>query len=296
MSSLLAKGRSAISRLRGPDPEALAALRAATRELATLPARQAHSTAPSSPSPNEIECRIARAFAEHESDLCPLRQWARMRNEPSFFPGHGMYDWIEAQILYLLIRDAEPDVVVEISPAYGYTTGFILLAMSANRRGELRSFDLDDGFREQARANFARAGIDASRQRFIVGDVREHLREIPSRIDLLFMDSDHSTEFARWYISELFPRVRKGGLIHVHDVLRYGVKPHQGDFGEGRVVDEYVRGLPEVQYLYVSEFVRQQPLRPEPLRSLQRYPFGETSLLGTNNVEQNASLWIRAGL
>lgn len=205
-----------------------------------------------------------------------------------------MYDWMEAQITYLLIRQVKPEVVVEISPNYGYSTDFILLAMSKNAQGHLYSFDLDERLHRHALKNFARVGIDASCQEFFAGDVREvYKRFFPDRVDLLFTDSDHSYVFAQWYISTLYPRVVEGGLIHAHDVLRYGVKPHLGDEGEGRALWEFIRhrGIPESHLLYVSDFVRVQPSKPAVFQRLERYPFGET-LLGSNNVEQCASLWI----
>jgi predicted O-methyltransferase YrrM len=205
-----------------------------------------------------------------------------------------MYDWMEAQILYLLIRVVRPEVIVEISPHYGYSTGFILLAMNRNDRGRLLSFDLEQRFHNHALRNFERAGIDPSRQEFFAGDVRHvYHRALPDTIDLLFMDSDHSCAFAEWYIANLYPRVAEDGLIHAHDVLKYGIKPHLGDKGEGKALWDFIRlrQIPETEFLYVSEFVRNQPTKPDILQKLERYPFGETSM-ATNSIEQNAALWI----
>ena len=245
-------------------------------------------------SDNRVELLIANALYRYGHELEAVRQWARFRNEPAFFPETGMYDWMEAQILYLLVRSTRPKVVVEISPNYGYSTGFLLLAMNKNNCGLLYSFDLEDRFHQRALRNFAQVGIDASRQQFFAGDVREvYHRVLPDKVDLLFMDSDHSYAFAQWYIANLFPRVVEGGLIHAHDVLRYGVRPHLGDEGEGRAIWEFIQQqqIPETDFLYVSELVRAQPVKPEVLQRLERYPFGKTHI-GTNNVEQNASLWI----
>jgi hypothetical protein len=70
------------------------------------------------------------------------------------------------------------------------------------------------------------AGL-AHRSEVVVGDVRE---EFPRRshdrarwgsspgLEFLFIDSDHGGPFAEWYLANLFPLVRQGGLIHVHDV------------------------------------------------------------------------------
>lgn len=244
---------------------------------------------------NRIEQMLLDALITYGDELQHLRWWARLRNERDFFPAGGMYDWIEAQVAYLLIRAVRPRVVVEISPNYGYSTGFVLLALNRNGEGELCSFDLEETFFAQARRNFARVGLDYTRQQAHVGDAKQTAPAVLSMpIDILFMDSDHAYAFAQWYIASLYPRVRPGGLIHAHDVLRYGVRPHQGDEGEGRALWEFLEGqhVPDENYFYVSDFVRQQPLKPTPLAGLARYPFGERSLLGSNNVEQCASLWI----
>jgi hypothetical protein len=81
-------------------------------------------------------------------------------------------------------------------------------------------------------------------------------------------------------------------LVHVHDVLRYGVKPQVVDEGEGEVVWEYLvkSEIPESDFHYVAELVRTQPVRAELLRRLTRYPFDDPRL-GTDGVEQSPSLW-----
>ncbi len=244
-------------------------------------------------SDNRIEQLLAQALTKYGAELASVRWWARLRNERAFFPEMGMYDWVEAQILYLLIRSVKPESVVEISPNFGYSTGFILLAMNKNNHGTLYSFDLEEKFHQRALQNLQRVGIDPSRQRFHAGDIRENYRRaVPDKIDLLFMDSNHSSAFALWYIAHLYPRVADGGLIHAHDVLKYGVRPHLGDEGEGKAIWDFVQRMVSVtDSLYVSEFVREQPIKQAVFRQLKRYPFAE-SLIGTNNVEQSASLWI----
>lgn len=243
---------------------------------------------------NRIEYLLAEAIERYGHETDAVRYWAMLRNEQAFFPETGMYDWLEAQVLYLLIRFLKPDVIVEISPNYGYSTGFLLLAMNKNNRGQLYSFDLEKRFHRHALRNFERVGIDTSRQRFFAGDIREvYDHALPKRIDILFMDSDHSYAFSQWYMANLYPRLVEGGLIHVHDVLRYGVKPHLGDQGEGRAIWEFIKEhlIPETDYLYISDLMRSQPTKPAVMQSLERYPFGQT-LIGSNNVEQNASFWM----
>jgi len=59
-------------------------------------------------------------------------------------------------------------------------------------------------------------------------------------LDLLFIDSDHSASFARWYLEEikLFEMLRPGSLIHIHDIYPVGLEP--SGFGESRYVLEWL--------------------------------------------------------
>jgi predicted O-methyltransferase YrrM len=234
---------------------------------------------------------IEPAIAEFGHELSHLRSWARLRNDRGLFPEKGMYDWIESQILYLLIRATKPRVVVEISPGSGYSSGFLLLALNANGLGELHSFDLRSDLEGRAQAAFARAAIDATRRSFHGGDARASAPAVLAEagpVDLLFLDSEHSGAFARWYVETLFPHVRAGGLIHVHDVLPNGDQPHHaGDHGEGVVIADFVRQQADrVDHLYVSTLVGD-----EFAFGLSRYPFADRSI-GCDGVEQNPSLWI----
>lgn len=254
------------------------------------------SASPAATAAISVEALLIEAVERFGEELAGLRDWARLRNERRLFPAKGMYDWLESQVLYLLLRLTTPSLVVEISPGSGYSSGFILLALNRNAHGRLLSFDVDMDGDRRARLALAEAGIDASRRRFVPGDARRTAAAaLPAgeSVDVLFMDAEHSSSFASWYLETLVPRVRPGGLVHVHDVLRYGVKPQVVDEGEGEAVWDYLveNRIPESDFLYVAELVRTLPVRPEPLRRLTRYPFDDPRL-GTDGVEQSPSLWI----
>jgi predicted O-methyltransferase YrrM len=135
--------------------------------------------------------------------------------------------------LYMLIRLRRPEVLVEISPFHGWSTAWMLTALQHNGAGFLRSFDLLDS----ASRNIP-AELRANRWQLVVGDVRKSLGRIPNRIDFLLMDSDHSAEFARWYIDNVFPRVRPGAPVCVDDVF-HSADPGSFD-GEGPVLMEWL--------------------------------------------------------
>jgi len=42
---------------------------------------------------------------------------------------------------------------------------------------------------------------------------------MPNSIDYLLMDADHSSVFAAWYVQNIFPKLRSGALVSIHDVF-----------------------------------------------------------------------------
>jgi predicted O-methyltransferase YrrM len=134
----------------------------------------------------------------------------------------------ESRVLYLMTRHIAPDVVFEFSPKRGWTTVHIAAALERNGKGRILSFELEPAYAWVARRTLRRAGL-GHRARFFIGDVREQLPGVYERlratgeiqgIQFLFIDSDHSGDFARWYLDNLFPLVQPNGVIHVHGSVR----------------------------------------------------------------------------
>ena len=125
----------------------------------------------------------------------------------------------EAEVLYLLIRDLRPEVVVEMSPCHGYSTNYILAALHANRGGRLFSYELLEHVRGKPIDRVITGNLcslaDAERLELIVGNATK--AEIPA-CDFLFMDSCHAAYFAAWYFSHL---VHAPKLAMVHDIVVY---------------------------------------------------------------------------
>ncbi len=142
---------------------------------------------------------------------------ARERQRALLAPPTSMkaqLDDIEAEITYLLLREARPETVVEIGTFHGWSTTWILRALHDNGTGHLHSYDIvDHVVREVPQA------LSAGRWTFTQGDARENVEKIPATADFLFIDAAHSASFARWYIRELFPRLRPGIPVCVHDVF-----------------------------------------------------------------------------
>ncbi|MCA8942800.1 MAG: class I SAM-dependent methyltransferase [Planctomycetes bacterium] len=155
-----------------------------------------------------------------------------------YLPYHAMttsvaqFDDLEAEITYLLLRDEEPETVVEISPCGGWSTCWILNALRDNGHGRVISFDVIQDSLVKVPDDLA-AGI----RDFHLGDVKVS-PHLPDSIDYCFLDSDHSAEFAHWYLGAVLPRVHSGAVVSVHDIFHPGGPDASG--GEGTVVLEWL--------------------------------------------------------
>jgi len=134
-----------------------------------------------------------------------------------------MLDDLEAEITYMLIRERTPKIVIEMSPNTGWSTTWILSALRDNgQKGQLWSYDLHD-----ASVKLVPPKLSENRWHFVLGDAKETLAKAPD-FDHLFVDSDHSEDFAKWYVRELFPRVRSGCIVSVHDVFHQATPSEEG--------------------------------------------------------------------
>lgn len=122
------------------------------------------------------------------------------------------FDDLEAEAMYLLLRQHQPEAVVEISPCDGWSSLWILKALADNQQGHLFSLDIHAGatrhLPDEAKANWT----------FIQGDAKETLEQAPGNIDFLLLDSRHTMGFARWYFQNVIPKVEPGSPIIIHDI------------------------------------------------------------------------------
>lgn len=144
-------------------------------------------------------------------------------------------DDLEAEITYLRLREYKPQTVVEISPCGGWSSTWILQALKDNGFGQLHSYDLVNTATRNVPASLAQG-----RWHFHQGDVTKNMDSLPAKIDYLFIDSDHSAQFADWYISKLFTRLKAGTPVSVHDVFHTA---HPSGFDhEGGVIMSWIDG------------------------------------------------------
>lgn len=127
---------------------------------------------------------------------------------------------VEGELLYMLLRERAPDVVFEIAAAAGWSTNYVLAALTANGKGVLHSFELMPRLGNRPteaviRANQSRAW-DQQRLMVHIGDARHTVPQVRGTIDFVLLDGCHEDWFARWYIDTIFPRV--DGFVLIQDV------------------------------------------------------------------------------
>jgi predicted O-methyltransferase YrrM len=127
----------------------------------------------------------------------------------------------EAAYLYRLVRDTQPETVVEIGRFRGGSTVIIAAALE---RGVLQSYDIDvrqgrDGAEldRQLTGVLERYGL-TERVRLHVADSRG--AEPPrAPVDILFVDGDHSEDGVRADLEHWRPQLRPGGHLLFHDAI-----------------------------------------------------------------------------
>lgn len=169
----------------------------------------------------ELFDEAVEKYAPEVGRLCFLPE---NRYNTAIFPYVGQYDWLSGQLLYCLVRYLRPVRVIEVSTGSGYSSLFSALALKANGYGQLETFELLLELAAAARGNFERFGVTEV-VRLHVGDARETVSELlgegrgKQEREILFLDSEHTDEFARFFLDTFLPGTHPESLFHMHDTL-----------------------------------------------------------------------------
>mmetsp|Transcript_113006 Transcript_113006/g.319695 ORF Transcript_113006/g.319695 Transcript_113006/m.319695 type:complete len:344 (-) Transcript_113006:240-1271(-) len=160
------------------------------------------------------------------------RSWLRAGKEK-------MSDDIEMSISYLRLRATRPGVVWECSPAWGYSSVYILSALRDNNHGKLFSFGIEDKSHLDGAIQECCAPL-MERWLYLEGDVWEFLKtcsfvpnstcagtggDAQTRVplpDYIYLDAAHSAEFGRLWAEKLLRQIRHVVPVSMHDAFRDG--------------------------------------------------------------------------
>lgn len=122
----------------------------------------------------------------------------------------------DGRLLRLLVESLNAQHVVELGTSNGYSGLWIGLGLS-HTGGKLTTFEIDARRATLARKHFKEAGLD-NRVTLVEGDAHTNVAQIKTPIDLLWLDADKRGYID--YLTKLLPRVRPGGIIVAHNMVR----------------------------------------------------------------------------
>ena len=187
-------------------------------------------------------------YAKYANDLKVVRQEIGRALDSTDLKGtfggdNGMpkamlYD-VESEINYLRIRESRPLHVLEMSPACGYSTLWLLAAIRDNSIGHLYSFDINDC----AVKTLPTSWQDPKWWTFTKGDASKAFASGSWPVfDFIFIDSEHTADFARGYTRFLLDAIRntKAIPVSVHDIYGMTCSLDSTPTPEGVVVLEWL--------------------------------------------------------
>jgi caffeoyl-CoA O-methyltransferase len=125
----------------------------------------------------------------------------------------------QAAFLQILATVAGAKRAVEVGTFTGLSSLAIARGLGAD--GRLTCYDINSDYTDIAKRYWARAGVD-DRIEVRIGPALDNLKDLPDdeHLDLVFIDADKENYTNYW--NALLPRVRKGGLVLVDNVLWSG--------------------------------------------------------------------------
>lgn len=144
------------------------------------------------------------------------------------------------EFLGVIVRSTKSKNIVEIGTSQGYSTIWLGLA-ALSTDGKVISFETEEWRYTQAVENIKLAGLEATIT-LVHGDITSKADKLPSKIDLLFLDSEKSDYLGQ--LRTLFDRIIDGGVILADNIVSH--------FADLREYVEYVRNHPRLNSLMLS--------------------------------------------
>lgn len=175
--------------------------------------------------------RIVRLTHAAEGELLEYRRELRESDLPDTLLQRGAglafaRELPQGSLLYLLVRAAKPDRVVETGVRPGYSTAWILAALEKNRKGELVSLGpgstagRSSGVQNVSVGQFVPPTL-RSRWTLALGNTEDRLREILAatpRIDVFLYDNGPVATRAKFELRAAWDSLSDHGILLAHHV------------------------------------------------------------------------------
>ena len=170
-------------------------------------------------SPNTI--KIASLEAD-TNKLGPKPVWNKYEQlqdynrSPERSPDQVRISYKMGQFFEWLVKQKKPSIVAEFGTAFGFSGMYFLSGLEQNEHGKLLTFEPNKIWQEIAKKNLAVIG---SRFKSIVGTFEENIDiYLDKKIDLIFIDAIHTSEFMLPQFELVVERTASGGLILLDDL------------------------------------------------------------------------------
>ncbi|MFZ1085833.1 MAG: class I SAM-dependent methyltransferase [Terracidiphilus sp.] len=161
---------------------------------------------------DQYKSRLSKLFHNYEDELRALPSYEEIKTL-GFGPG---YTELDALVLYMQIRETKPRRYLEVG--CGVSTYYTTLAAARNsKEGHSLAMQCIEPYPFDRLKSLTSIDIVQSE----VQDVEVELFTQLSENDILFIDSSHVLNIdgdIPFLFLEVLPRLRKGVLIHVHDI------------------------------------------------------------------------------
>ena len=136
-------------------------------------------------------------------------------------PRYANVSQTDGRLLRLLTEFSDAKLVVEIGTSTGESGLWFALALRRTG-GKLITHEINPSRAKTAADNFKKAGVD-DLITIVIGDAHETVKDIQGPIDILFLDADKDNYLD--YLDKLVPKLRPGGLIIAHNMVRPAADP-----------------------------------------------------------------------
>lgn len=126
-----------------------------------------------------------------------------------------------SRTLYVLARLLRAKQIAEVGVFRGATSRHLSSALADNGGGELNLVDQSREALDYAAGVIGRPIGVVVRCHQGNSTAPEVLAKVPSDLDLVFLDADHSELGVRRELEVWIPKIRSGGIIAIHDTIHY---------------------------------------------------------------------------
>jgi len=195
---------------------------------------------------------------KQEYELFPVER----QPEPAFFVNNGIFESVDAEVAYCMIRRFKPRCIVEIGA--GYSTVIMNEAIKANA-SQQHEVPVFHSIEPYPRSFLHRLPYPWYRL------TERPLQDVPLIFfdqlgddGLLFIDSSHVLKIGsdvQYEVLELLPRLRPGCIVHIHDIFlpseypKEWVKQHQCFWNEQYFIQAFLTHNSAFNVLWASSYM-----------------------------------------